>query len=103
MTPRAGNAFRTSEPMDDLAVTRRHAAGIDVHAAVHLYDLLASRGLGRDPGGPASDHARAGTAQERCRGPGQFDVSSWVSGLPIIKELYSARRTLTLARSASEG
>jgi transposase len=36
MTPRAGKAFRTSAPVDELAVTRRHAAGIDVHASVHF-------------------------------------------------------------------
>lgn len=39
MTPRAGKAFRTSDQMDDLAVTRRHAAGIDVHAAVHFVSV----------------------------------------------------------------
>ena len=36
MTPRAGKAFRTSQQLEDLAVRQRHAAGIDVHAAVHF-------------------------------------------------------------------
>jgi transposase len=36
MTPRSGKAFRTSHQAEDLAVTQRHAAGIDVHAAVHF-------------------------------------------------------------------
>jgi len=33
MTPQQGTKFRTS---DDLAITHRHAAGIDVHSAVHF-------------------------------------------------------------------
>ena len=36
MTPRRGKGFRTSQALEDLAVTQRHAAGIDVHAAVHF-------------------------------------------------------------------
>ena len=36
MTPRQGKGFRTSQALEDLAVTQRHAAGIDVHAAVHF-------------------------------------------------------------------
>jgi hypothetical protein len=36
MTPRSGKQFRTSEQLEDLALTYRHAAGIDVHAAVHF-------------------------------------------------------------------
>jgi transposase len=36
MTPRQGKRFRTSAQAEDLAVTQRHAAGIDVHAAVHF-------------------------------------------------------------------
>jgi transposase len=39
MTPKQGKKFRTSEaaePMEKLAVTHRHAAGIDVHSAVHF-------------------------------------------------------------------
>lgn len=36
MTPRAGKQFRTSAKGEDLAVTHRHAAGIDVHAKVHF-------------------------------------------------------------------
>jgi len=39
MTPRSGKDFRTSEPVDDLAVRQRHAAGIDVHAAVHFVSV----------------------------------------------------------------
>lgn len=39
MTPRAGKAFRTSAPQDDLAVKQRHAAGIDVHAAAHFVSV----------------------------------------------------------------
>jgi transposase len=34
MSPRSGKQFRTSEQLEDLALTYRHAAGIDVHAAV---------------------------------------------------------------------
>lgn len=34
MTPQQGKRFRTSAPDEDLKVTQRHAAGIDVHAAV---------------------------------------------------------------------
>lgn len=36
MTPRAGKQFRTSEQAETLMVKQRHAAGIDVHAAVHF-------------------------------------------------------------------
>lgn len=36
MTPRQGKSFRTSDQVQDLAVMQRHAAGIDVHAAVHF-------------------------------------------------------------------
>jgi transposase len=39
MTPRAGKAFRTSTQLEDLAVRQRHAAGIDVHAAVHFVSV----------------------------------------------------------------
>jgi len=39
MTPRSGKAFRTSEQADDLAVCQRHAAGVDVHAAVHFVSV----------------------------------------------------------------
>jgi len=35
MTPRKGTKFRRSE-VADLTVTHRHAAGIDVHSAVHF-------------------------------------------------------------------
>lgn len=41
MTPRAGQQFRTSERAEDLAVTHRQAAGIDVHAAVHFVAVSA--------------------------------------------------------------
>jgi transposase len=36
MTPRQGKAFRTSTQLEDLTVRQQHAAGIDVHAAVHF-------------------------------------------------------------------
>ncbi len=36
MTPRKGKKFRRSEEVDDLKLTHPHAAGIDVHAAVHF-------------------------------------------------------------------
>jgi transposase len=36
MTPRQGKRFRTSEAVEGLTVTQRHATGIDVHAAVHF-------------------------------------------------------------------
>jgi transposase len=42
MTPRFGKAFRTSAPLEDLAVRQRHAAGIDVHAAVHFVSVAAA-------------------------------------------------------------
>lgn len=41
MSPRSGKQFRTSEQMEDLTVTHRHAAGIDVHAAVHFVSVSA--------------------------------------------------------------
>jgi transposase len=36
MTPRKGTTVGRSEEVADLTVTQRHAAGIDVHAAVHF-------------------------------------------------------------------
>lgn len=36
MTPRQGKHFRTSPQVEDLTVRQQHAAGIDVHAAVHF-------------------------------------------------------------------
>jgi transposase len=36
MSPRSGKRFRTSEQLGDLQITQRHAAGIDVHAAMHF-------------------------------------------------------------------
>jgi transposase len=36
MTPRKGKMFRPSAAAEKLPVTQRHAAGIDVHAAVHF-------------------------------------------------------------------
>lgn len=39
MTPRRGKAFRTSHQVEDLTITHRHAAGIDVHAAVHFVSV----------------------------------------------------------------
>jgi len=41
MSPRSGKQFRTSEQVEDLTVTHRHAAGIDVHAAVHFVAVAA--------------------------------------------------------------
>jgi transposase len=41
MSPRSGKAFRTSHQAEDLAVRHRHAAGIDVHAAVHFVAVAA--------------------------------------------------------------
>jgi transposase len=41
MTPRSGKAFRTSDQLDDLTVTQRHAAGIDIHAAEHFVSVAA--------------------------------------------------------------
>jgi transposase len=41
MTPRAGKEFRRSKPSEDMQVTHRHAAGIDVHAAVHFVAVAA--------------------------------------------------------------
>ena len=39
MTPRAGKAFRTSAAEEDLAVRQKHAAGIDIHSAVHFVSV----------------------------------------------------------------
>src|SRR5947209_19989576 len=36
MTPRRGKHFRPCQDSADLTVTQRHAAGIDVHSAVHF-------------------------------------------------------------------
>ena len=36
MTPRKGKKFRRVEVVEDLRLTHPHAAGIDVHAAVHF-------------------------------------------------------------------
>jgi len=36
MSPRSGKAFRTSQQREALTLTHPHAAGIDVHAAVHF-------------------------------------------------------------------
>jgi hypothetical protein len=41
MTPQAGKAFRTSAELEALTVRQRHAAGIDVHAAVHFVAVAA--------------------------------------------------------------
>lgn len=41
MTPRAGKEFRTSEQLEDLTLKHRHAAGIDVHSAVHFVAVAA--------------------------------------------------------------
>lgn len=41
MSARVGKQFRASKPSGDLAVTHRHAAGIDVHAAVHFVAVAA--------------------------------------------------------------
>ena len=42
MSPRSGKQFRTSEQREDLTVTHRYAAGIDVHAAVHFVSVSAA-------------------------------------------------------------
>jgi len=42
MTPRRGKSFRTSAKVEDLTVTHRHAAGIDVHSAVHFVAVPAA-------------------------------------------------------------
>jgi transposase len=42
MSPRAGKLFRTSEQLGDLQIAHRHAAGIDVHAAVHFVAVPAA-------------------------------------------------------------
>ena len=41
MSPRSGKAFHTSTEINDLTVTHRHAAGVDVHAAVHFVSVNA--------------------------------------------------------------
>lgn len=42
MTPRQGKLFRTSNQVEDLTVRQQHAAGIDVHAAVHFVAVAAA-------------------------------------------------------------
>jgi len=39
MSPRSGKRFRTSNEGEDLAITRRHAAGVDIHAAEHFVSV----------------------------------------------------------------
>jgi transposase len=41
MSPRQGKGFRTSEQQQDLTITHRHAAGIDIHASVHFVSVPA--------------------------------------------------------------
>jgi transposase len=41
MSPRSGKQFHQSSEVTDLTVTHRHAAGIDVHAAVHFVAVSA--------------------------------------------------------------
>ena len=41
MSPRSGKGFRTSQAGEDLAVTHRHAAGIDVHSREHFVAVAA--------------------------------------------------------------
>jgi len=41
MSPRSGKRFRTSQAAADLAVTHRHAAGIDVHSREHFVAVAA--------------------------------------------------------------
>jgi transposase len=41
MSPRSGKGFRTSRGADDLTVTHRHAAGIDVHSREHFVAVAA--------------------------------------------------------------
>ena len=41
MSPRSGKRFRTSAPAEDLRVTHRHAAGVDIHAAEHFVSVPA--------------------------------------------------------------
>lgn len=41
MSPRSGKQFRTSAAINDWTLTHRHAAGIDVHAAMHMVSVSA--------------------------------------------------------------
>jgi transposase len=41
MSPRSGKSFRTSAPAEDLRVTHRHAAGVDIHSAEHFVSVPA--------------------------------------------------------------
>ena len=54
MTPRRGKAFRTSERVEDLAITHRHAAGIDVHARAHWVCVPAGSVPGSAPDQPTN-------------------------------------------------
>ena len=42
MTPRKGQEFRTSPKVEELTITFRHAAGVDVHSAVHFVAVPAA-------------------------------------------------------------
>jgi transposase len=42
MSPRSGKQFRSSKPVEDLGLTHPHAAGIDIHAAVHFVAVSAT-------------------------------------------------------------
>ena len=39
MSPRSGKKFRTSNPSKDIALTHPHAAGVDIHAAMHMVSV----------------------------------------------------------------
>jgi len=41
MSPRSGKKFRTSNPSKDIALTHPHAAGVDIHAAMHMVSVSA--------------------------------------------------------------
>ena len=41
MSPRFGKKFRTSNPSKDIALTHPHAAGVDIHAAMHMVSVPA--------------------------------------------------------------
>ena len=41
MTPRTGKKFRSSAQAENLAITHRHAAGIDIHAREHFVAVAA--------------------------------------------------------------
>ena len=64
MSPRSGKGFRTSQTAADLAVTHRHAAGIDVHSREHFVAVAAEDVYRLVAEGPAAETGAAAGEQK---------------------------------------